>query len=77
MTREQLRRSTREIQKQNAEQNKKFEESKLPPPKNDNKIETLDDVIMILYNEDIKSKKVREIKAKKELIDYLQLKYTS
>ena len=37
---------------------------------------TIDDVIGIMFDENIKSKNVRQIKAKKELMFYLENKYS-
>lgn len=70
MTRETLKKYTANKKKQEVFEQKKVEEKQKKVEYNE-----IDDVIMILYDENIKSETVRKIKCKKELINYLAKKY--
>lgn len=72
MTRDILKRYTKQLNKEQIPQ----KEVKIPLPTKEHKvIDNLDDVIGILYDDNVKSKTVREIKCKKELVNYIQLRY--
>lgn len=75
MTREQLKRYTKNKEREIIAKQKEEEHMKIPDKKVEAKIESLDDVINLLFDENIKSKTVREIKVKKEFINYIQLKF--
>jgi hypothetical protein len=76
MTRDILRRYTKEMNKQKDIQQQEIIQKNLPPPQPEKiNINSIDDVIYILFDENIKSKTVREVKAKSSLIEYLMGKY--
>lgn len=77
MTREVLKKYRKELDRQ-AREEKIIHNSNIPKFKKEEEEQsynTITDVISIMFDENIKSKNVRKIKAKKELINYLSTKY--
>jgi hypothetical protein len=72
MTRATLQKYSANMKKQEALQIKKVEQVKKKEEYNQ-----IDDVIMILYDENIKSETVKKVKCRKELINYLVKRYES
>ena len=69
MTRDSLKKYSANLKKQQAFEVKKVEQTKKKEEYNQ-----IDDVIMILYDDNIKSETVKKVKCKKELINYLMKK---
>lgn len=74
MTRETLRKYSANKKKQEALESNRVEQIQ---QKKKEEYNAIDDVIMILYDDNIKSETVKKVKCKKELINYLNKKYQS